>query len=41
MNKVHWRIRLDTWLGNLIYRASLGRFDEQVKIWYERKYPRL
>lgn len=39
MSKVHWRIRLDTWLGYMFNMITGGKFSKFIKDWYNHKYP--
>lgn len=39
MNKLHWRIRLDTWLGYMFNMIAGRRCSAFIKAWYDHKYP--
>jgi len=37
--KIHWRIRLDAWMGHMLVKISRGRLHNQVINWFDKKYP--
>lgn len=39
MSKVHWRIRLDTWLSYMFNMITGGKFSKFIQDWYDHKYP--
>lgn len=39
--KIHWRIDLDILMGNLIHKVTRGSLDEQLRTWFNNKYPQV